>query len=142
MNCNVPLAVDDGNGGTDSCSTTVTIADTQVPVVTCSATPIRPGRGEQELLIEYSAWDECGEVTGSAVIETRCCPLPVADGQVVRIKCDNHEECKLNVDFEHDVFRIQTDEAALVVTATDECGNTATCEVELCTPDDDGDDDD
>ena len=131
------MAVDDGNVGADSCSTTVTIAQTQPPVVTCSATPL----GRHRLLIEYGAADECREAAGSAVIETICCPLPVVSGQVVKMKCRDDEDCKLKLDFEDETLEIKTNTATLVVTATDECGNTATCEVDLCIPDDDGDDD-
>ncbi len=136
--CGVTLVVDDGNGGTAECSTAVTISDTEPPVVFCSVRPVQGHR----LMIEYSAEDACGDVTGSAVIETSCCPLPVVDGQVVRVKCTEHDVCKLSMDFEHDTFRITTNEAALVVTATDECGNEATCVVDLCvSEDDDGDSD-
>ena len=69
------------------------------------------------------------------MVETLCCPLPVSDGQIIKLKCNKHEECKLKLDFEDEVFKIDSNVAALVVTATDECGNTATCEVELCVPD-------
>ncbi len=129
--CGVTLWVDDGNGGTSECSTTVTIKDTTPPVVTCAAVSL----DGLFVLIEYSAWDACGVVTGSAVIETQCCPLPVLEGQVVKILCMNHEECKLNLGFADGTFKIKTDEAALVVTATDECGNEATCLVGLCVAD-------
>ncbi len=132
VNCNVTLAVDDGNGGTCSEATTVTIADTQPPVVTCSAVAM----DGQRFLIEYNASDDCREASGSAVIETLCCPLPVVSGQVVRMKCHDDEDCKLKLDFEDETFEIKTNAATLVVTATDECGNTATCEVDLCIPDD------
>lgn len=76
-------------------------------------------------------------MTGSAVIETQCCPLPVSHGQVVKVKCQDHEECKLKLDFEDEVFEIKTNAANLVVTAIDECGNEATCTVELCVPGED-----
>ena len=128
--CGVTLVVDDGNGSTSECSTSVTISDTQPPLVTCSATRMHG----QRILIEYEASDDCGDITGSAVIETACCPLSVADGQVIAVKCTERQECKINVDFKRDMFRIQSDVATLVVTATDECGNEATCEVELCIP--------
>lgn len=137
--CEVTLTVDDGNGGSSECSTSVTISDTQPPVVTCSATPLNGHR----MVIEYDASDDCGEVTGSAVIETACCPLPVADGQIIAMRCKQRQECKILLDFKRDMFLIQSDVATLVVTATDECGNEATCTVELCILDvDDVDDSD
>ncbi|MFQ5474172.1 MAG: hypothetical protein ACE5FA_14980, partial [Dehalococcoidia bacterium] len=125
------------NGGTSECSTSVTTSDTQPPMVTCSSTPLNGHR----VLIEYSAEDVCGNAVGSAVIETLCCPLPVTNGQVVKLKCAQQQECKLKLDFEEGIFEIESDSATLMVTATDECGNEATCTVELCIPDD-GDDGD
>ncbi len=137
MACGVTLIVDDGNGGTATCTAPVLIADTQPPVVTCSATELNGHR----MLIEYDAWDDCGEVTGSAATETACCPLPTTDGQIIKVKCREHDECQLQLDFEDEIFEIKTDMATLVVTAADECGNEATCEVELCTSEDDDDSD-
>ncbi len=136
--CGVTLTVDDGNGGVESCSTTVTIADSQPPVISCSATPLNGHR----VLIEYGASDDCGATTGSAVIETACCPLPVVDGQVVKVECEDDEACNLKLDFEDDVFEIESNAATLVVTATDSCGNEATCEVVLCVPEDENADND
>ena len=129
--CSVMLWVDDDNGGTSECSTTVTVEDRTPPVVTCAVVSL----DDRYVAIEYTVEDECSGITGSAAIETRCCPLPVVDGQVVKVKCKDQEECKLDVDFEDGTFKIKTDEAALVVTATDECGNEASCRVEICVPD-------
>ncbi len=137
VDCGVTLTVDDGNGGTAECSAPVTIADTEPPVVSCSVREVQGHR----LMIEYSAEDACGDVTGSAVIETRCCPLPVVDGQVVKVECEDDEACELKLDFEDDVFEIKADKAALVVTAVDACGNEAVCVVQICVADDDDDSD-
>ncbi len=136
LDCGVTLMVDDGNGGVESCSTTVSIADTTPPVVTCSVSPVS-GDGdddeEERLMISYSATDACGVVmTGSAVVDTPCCPVPVSDGQIIKFECADHPECELELDFEEGLFEIEADTATLSVTATDTCGNTATCTIDLC----------
>ncbi len=108
----------------------LTIEDTTPPVVTCAAVSFE----DHAMGIEYTVEDEFGEVTGSAAFETRCCPLPVVAGQIVKVICKDHEECRPDVGFDRGRFGVRTDEAALVVTATDQCGNEATCTVELCGP--------
>ena len=100
-------------------------------MVTCSPTPLNGNR----MLIAYDAWDDRGQVTGLAVIDTVRGSVPVAEGQIVKLKCRNHGECKLKLEFGRESLEVKTDQAALVVTATDECGNTGTCAVGLCIPD-------
>ncbi len=93
------------------------------------------------MLIEYSASDACGSVDITAVIALDCPgddddddTVPgdpsVADGQVIELECDD-DDCE--VEFDDDgILEIESNTAVLIVTATDECGNTTTCTVELC----------
>ena len=78
-----------------------------------------------------------------AVLDIGCELLEVVDGQVIELECD--DDCE--VDFDEMIPEIESEIAILIVTATDECGNVGTCELDLCAlvgddDDDDEDDDD
>ena len=117
----------------DECSNentdTVTVrVDSEAPVIACSATVLNDD-DDARLLIEFSATDNCGLESVSSVIETPCRDIPVVDGQIVELECED-DDCEL--DFENGILDIEATTATLVVTAEDECGNTATCTVDLC----------
>ena len=129
-------AVDEcANENTD----TVTVrVDSEAPMIACSATVLPNDDDDERLLIEFSATDNCGLESVSSVIETPCRDIPVVDGQIVELECED-DDCEL--DFENGILDIEATTATLVVTAEDECGNTATCTVDLCAllPEDDDD---
>ena len=90
------------------------------------------------ILIEFDASNNCGAVSVSAVIELGChdddddggaAEVAVVSGQTIEVECDD-EDCE--VEFDEGILEIEATNASLVVTATDECGNEATCTVELC----------
>ena len=60
--------------------------------------------------------------------------IPVSSGQSVNVECDD-DDCE--VEFDEGTLNVEASGATLVVTATDECGNTATCTVELCVGEED-----
>ncbi|MFQ5495182.1 MAG: FG-GAP repeat protein [Phycisphaerae bacterium] len=91
------------------------------------------------LMIVFEASDDCGAVDVSAVIDIGCMLIPVENGTVIDLEC--REDCEAEA--EHGVLEIEAATAVLIVTAIDESGNVATCEVVLCDPpDDSGDGDD
>jgi hypothetical protein len=120
------------------------IEDLEPPVVTCRATPVtcRPGgpnpRGGGEydpededyigcLRVHFGATDE-SDFTLTAIIDDGCQLIPVVTGDIFHRRCGDEDEdagapakpkCKPR-------------QAVLLVTATDEFGNTGTCELDLC----------
>ncbi len=117
----------------DECSNentdTVTVrVDSEAPVIACSATVLNDD-DDARLRIEFSVTDNCGLESVSSVIETPCRDIPVVDGQTVELECED-DDCEL--DFENGILDIEATTATLIVTAEDECGNTATCTVDLC----------
>ena len=95
-----------------------------------------------------------------AVVDIGCRIIPVELGQIISLHChgpddddsdfddddsDDDSECSAgdcSFDFVNGVLRICSDTAVLIVTATDEEGNTASCELDLCPICPVGDDDD
>ena len=116
------------NAGTLGSS--VTVADTTLPAVTCAVTPLSHHR----MRINYVASDVCSTVTATGSIHlgddrSGGCPVvPVVDGQVIELKCG--KKCKVTSD--HGELKIEATRAGLAVTAIDEAGNVGVCEVELC----------
>ncbi len=164
-------ATDDANGLSSQCSATFTIVDTTPPMVTCSGnldmsaggqfegrgssvggrTLFLDGGGDDSgnVLIGFTATDGCGAVSVSAVLDISCpqiqfgcLQIPVVDGQMIDLECEV-DECEFEV--HNGILKIEAGTATLIVTATDECGNTSSCSVDLCgvivpEPDDDGND--
>ncbi|MFQ5501455.1 MAG: hypothetical protein ACE5EQ_04040, partial [Phycisphaerae bacterium] len=87
------------------------------------------------------ATDDCGEVTVSAILDIGCEQIPVENGTLIAFECnegDDSGDCE--VEEEDGILEIEAATAVITVTATDESGNTAICEIILCTPPDDSDD--
>ncbi|MCG8604446.1 T9SS type A sorting domain-containing protein, partial [bacterium] len=122
----VTWTYDDGNGNTSQQTQNVIVDDVTDPVVTCSAT----STGEdEELIIKFSATDNCGVASLTAVIDIGCKQIAVNDGDIVAVECDD-DECEVETD--DGILEIKSETATLIVTATDGVGNTATCTQDLC----------
>jgi len=94
------------------------------------------------IMILFDASDDCGEVTLSAIIDIGCMQIPVENGTVIDFDCnegDDSGDCEAEED--DGILEIEAASAVMIVTATDESGNTSTCEIVLCSPPDDGSDD-
>jgi hypothetical protein len=115
--------------------------------------------------INYSATDDCGVETITAVIDIGCAVIPVQDGQLVQVSCDADADSDDDSDSDGDdvgdddsssdegdggpcgfsivggVIVIHSDSAVLIVTATDAAGHVGTCMLDLCAEDNDGDSD-
>jgi len=116
------------------------VIDNTPPDVSCSATPVDDD--DDELQINFSATDDVGIATLTAVIDIGCEQIPVEDGQIVKVKCGD-DDCEAEFD-DDGTLEVKSNTATLIVTATDEADNTATCEIDLCPAEeeDDGDNDD
>ncbi|MFQ5501115.1 MAG: hypothetical protein ACE5EQ_02315 [Phycisphaerae bacterium] len=93
------------------------------------------------LLLEFGATDVCGAVSVSAAItvgcpgiEFGCLIIPVIDGQIIDLECSDPNGDDQDCEFENDegTLKIHAGSAMMIVTATDDCGNTSTCTVDLC----------
>ena len=120
LSCAVTVTVRDGRASA-TCSTTLSVADSTMPVLTVSVTPLS---SPWEFMVEASAVDGCKSVSVSASVDTGCEQIPVVDGQAVALSCDNFacfpEEAKLG-----------PMPARLLVAAVDACGNTSTATVDF-----------
>lgn len=120
LSCAVTVTVSDGRT-TSTCSTTLSVADSTMPVLTASVTPLS---SPWEFMVVASAVDGCSTVSVSASVDTGCEQIPVVDGQAVALTCDNFaclpEDAKLG-----------PMPARLLVAAVDACGNTSMATVDF-----------
>ena len=135
----VMLSVTDSQGASSSCQATVTVNDTRNPTVTFAVTRVR-GREDDDksFRITFSAADNCPGVTVSAVINLGCRRVPISNGQIVSVECDD-DKCKAKVD-RRGRLQIEARSAVLEVTATDASGNRTTKTQSLCRRSHDDDD--
>ncbi|MFQ5411907.1 MAG: FG-GAP repeat protein, partial [Phycisphaerae bacterium] len=163
INCEIAPAPEDdseGDGNTDGSSSGWTENPVSVPndqidtIIQTGFGLINPPGGRRHeipiadvghdgpIMILFDATDDCGEVTLSAIIDIGCMQIPVENGTLIAFECnegDDSGDCEAEED--DGILEIEAASAILIVTATDESGNTATCEITLCTPPDDSGDD-
>ncbi len=112
------------------------------PEVSCFADPVSD---DDDCALAVS-WEvifspDC-EGTVEAVIDIGCDLIPVENGQIVDLECEDDDDCEFEFDDDDDVLEIESSIAVLVVVATDIDGNETICELDLCAacPLDDDDD--
>ena len=104
------------------------VAGCEPPVIECFADLVPDGgctlRVSWEVILPGCEEDV------TAVIDIGCDVIPVENGQIVSLNCVAPGDCSF--EFEMDVLDVTSDQAILIVTATDNQGNVATCEIDLC----------
>ena len=136
----------DGSHNQGSCSFAVTVVDTIAPTVTAKLTPISRwghhgdnhdgrrnrwrGRGNGLYRVSFAAADSCDfSAPVTAVLDATGlpAPIPVTDGQIVKIEFDDDEaETKRK----RGILTIEARAVTLRATATDASGNSATAEAQ------------
>lgn len=144
----------DESGNSSSCTQLITVQDTTPPEVSCSATVLKSCKACEDMWkektrwrkrcpyklirVEFGASDTCGSADVSGVIDVGCRQIPVVNGQVIKLYCVKDEcycgkiSCTCGTHECGDIPEIRAKNASLIVTAVDECGNTATCTKDLC----------
>ncbi|MCP4990578.1 MAG: hypothetical protein GY928_32430 [Colwellia sp.] len=134
----VTLTVIDDKGKSDSCVATVTVVDTTAPKITASLVPVKIKKRKGCFTVKYSATDNCDEETNlSAVLNG----YPVYNGQRVKLKQSRKFKVKvINESSNEDdssgsrscdaEVKFMGHSFTLIVTATDDNGNTGTKTVE------------
>jgi len=110
------------------------------PEITASLEPICGEDDEGLFTVEFSATDD----TALSSVDATLNGITVEDGQIVELELDDEAE----IEFEDGILEIEDSGFSLVVTATDESGNTATeviipsfSGLEECEEDDDEEED-
>lgn len=115
----------DGCGAKVTSKQLIKLTDVTPPDIACSATPAANGRSLQ---LNFAASEECGSASVFGVIDLGSSQVPITNGKKLDLQ---FADAPPSVDYHEGILNISAAFALLIVTTSDDCGNTSQFTIDL-----------